>query len=146
MSEARAPVAETPGAPPVTDWTLRPFEGTRRSPLWVGAVLLLAFVGLTRLFRFAIMDDRDLGLWEEEYLWLDLLNGLLFSYVPTATFLLRRGRLRDLRDLRPVLECDDAEFERLEARATCVAPATLGWSGLAGAILGASLPLADPSF
>ena len=83
--------ADLPGpplTPPLTDWTLRPFEAVSVSPFWVGAALALGFWTLSAGARLTIGDGefgaRGEALVRNPYFWMDLLNGVLFAYVPTA--------------------------------------------------------------
>ena len=144
VAEAGAFAAEH-AEPPVTDWTLRPFARARRSPLWVGLVLAFAFFGASLLVRIAF-SDFALAPWRNAYFWLDVLSALLFGYVPAASMWLRRGRLRDLRELRPCLRPDEGGYARLETEVVCVPPRRLAASGLAGALLLGALPVLDPGF
>jgi hypothetical protein len=144
VAEAGAIAAEH-AEPPLTDWTLRPFAATRRSPLWVGLALALAYVGASVLLR-AAYGDFDHAPWRNAYFWLDVLSALLFAYVPTASIWLRRARLRDLRELRPVLRPGEGGYARLEAEVLCVSPSRLALSGLTGALALGALPVLDPGF
>jgi len=140
--------SEFSGAEPpstaLTDWTLRPFA-TGRPPLLVGLGYALAMSVGSWLIRLGI-GGWDASFFLGPYFWLDVLNGVLFGYVATANWLLRCGRLRDLHDLRPVLRCDDAGWERLARSSVCVPVPVLLVSGLVGAVLMGSLPAVDPRF
>jgi hypothetical protein len=138
------PAAELP-ATPLTDWTLRPFAASPRAPLAIGLGYALAMIGISWVFRIAV-GDWQTGFGRSPYFWLDILNGMLFAYVPTATWMLRSGRLRDLRELRSVLRCDDAEFELLAQRAVCVPPRRLLVSALIGAVAMGAMPVLDLRF
>lgn len=147
---ARPPAAGPPASPlalPLTDWTLRPFLATGISPLWVGLGLAIAVTAVSQLYRLAFGASLP-GRWffADTYFWLDLLNGVLLAYVPTALTYLRRGRLRDLQELRPALDCDDAEYLRLAEQALCPPRRRLAASGLAGGILLGMAPIIDPGF
>jgi hypothetical protein len=131
--------------PPITDWALRPFAATRAAPLWTGAGIAAVFLVIFFGFR---VDTSQAGpsVWRGPYFWLDVLNAVLLAYLPTATWMLRLGRLRDLRELRPVLRCNRAEFLALERRTVCVPKRRLAISGLIGALATAALPIFDPAF
>lgn len=143
-----------PAELPLTDWTLRPFAATARSPLWVALGLALAVTVLTQLVRlFAGAPSADSpgggtgwAFHLHRFFWFDVLNAVLMAYIPTALVYLRRGRLRDLQQLRPALACDDAAFSRLVEQALCVPARRLAASGLVGALLMGSMPLFDPGF
>jgi hypothetical protein len=102
-------------------------------------------MAVSLVFRIAV-GDFTLGFWSNPYFWSDLLNAALFVYAPTATVFLRRGRLRDLSQLRRFLRCDEAGFARLEAETVSVPPRRLAASGLTGALLIGSMPVLDPRF
>ncbi len=138
----------TPGsaAPPITDWVLRPFEATRLPPVAVGFLLGVIFVVASVATRLWLGDFEDLDLAANPYFWLDILNGVMFAYVPTAVAYLRRGVLRDLEELRPALTLDDAGHAAVVARATCVDLRVLTLSGVIGALLLPLMPLFDPAF
>jgi hypothetical protein len=131
--------------PPVTDWTLWPFAAVRRSPLRVGAALALAYAAASWSVRLAIGTSTPTAFWRDPFVWLDLLNGVLIAYIPTAQWLLRAGRLRDLRELRPHLRDTSQYPDRVDA-ALHVSPLRLAAAGLAGAAGLGVLPLVDPGF
>jgi hypothetical protein len=108
-------------------------------------VFAAAFMAASLVFRISL-GEFTLRFWSSPYFWLDLLNAALFAYAPTATAFLRRGRLRDLRELQHVLRCDEAGFGRLEAETVSVPPRRLAASGLTGALLLGAMPLLDPNF
>lgn len=132
-------------APPLTDWSLVPFEATQLSPIWIGLVIVIGFTVLCQIFRWTT-EGWMAAFWTRPYFWVDLLNGVLFAYPPTATALLRRGRLRDLRDLRPVLDCGEAGFARAVRETVCVPRLRLAASGLAGALVLGAMPVFDPAY
>ena len=148
MSQAEAVsaarVAE-PLATPLTDWTLRPFAATQRAPLAIGLGYALGMMAVTWAFRLAV-GEWETGFRRSPYFWLDILNAMLFAYVPTATWVLRRGRLRDLRTLRPVLRGDDAGWALLAQRAVCVPPRRLLAGALVGAAAMGAMPVLDLRF
>ena len=125
---------------------LRPFEATRLPPVAVGLLLGVIFVVASVATRLWLGDFEDVGLAANPYFWLDILNGVMFAYVPTAVAYLRRGVLRDLEELRPVLTLDDAGHAAVVARATCVDLRVLTLSGVIGALLLPLMPLFDPAF
>lgn len=141
--EARSTQGPPPAEPPITDWLLRPFAARRPFLTGLGYAGIFFAAGLA--FRLG-SGQLARAFWSDPYFWLDVLNASVFGYVPAVLILLRRGRLRDLQDLRPLLRCDDAEFARLEAETVCVRPRVLALSGLAGALLFAAMPILDPRF
>ncbi len=110
--------SRAPSAPPLTDWVQRAFARVGLVSMFL--LLLAGYMAVSVFFRIAIAD-RASTLWGTPYLWLfDVLNGVLFAYIPSASRFLRQARLGDLRDLRPVLAGDAAEFALLRH-------AVLGW-------------------
>ena len=120
------------------DWTLRPFEATRVAPVWVGIGIAFAYLLLDavvfNLFGLAVgLHIRGVPFYETLFWWLELLNAAILAYLPTATAYLRRGAARDLRELRPLLRCNDTEFATLLRQTTCAASwqlrARVCWAG-----------------
>jgi hypothetical protein len=145
VSAAEAAQAEALYEPPITDWTLRPFAAARAAPLRVGAILALAYAAASWGVRLALGAAPATAFWRDPFVWLDLLNGVLIAYIPTAQWLLRAGRLRDLRELRPHLR-DTSQYPRHVDAALRVPPLRLAAAGLAGAAVLGSLPQIDPGF
>jgi hypothetical protein len=129
--------------PPLTDWTLRPFAG--RSPLAVAAALAAGLVLISQLVRAALTELPPGPLWRDPYLWLDVLNGVLFAYIPAALWLLRRGRLRDLRELRPYLR-EGVSYRAQADAVLCISPRRLAVAGFVGALALGVLPTVDEGF
>jgi hypothetical protein len=147
MAEARSAPA-TP-SPPITDWTLRPFEATSLAPAWVGVGIWLAFlaVWLTVHNLAGVMEGLTVDgqlYWETPVWWVVFVDAGLVAYIPTALAYSRRGMLRDLRDLRPLLPISEAEFENLIVSTTCVGARRLRVAGLVGFLLGLAIALLDP--
>jgi hypothetical protein len=137
--------------PPMTDWTLRLFTAPAISPIWVGLGLLVFLTGLSQLVRFFFDPSGgriggSAPLLVDPYFWLDVLNAVLLVYLLMAMVLLRRGRLADLRALRPALSVSDAEFQRILERALCVPPRHLALAGAASAVAFGSIPFVDSNF
>ena len=107
MAEART--APAPAfSPPITDWTLRPFEAMAIAPAWLGLALTLAYIAVWLGIEYLAlaMDAASVGgepIWDADNWWLVPVNGAFFAFTPTALVYARRGMLRDLRDLRPSL-------------------------------------------
>jgi hypothetical protein len=130
--------------PPLTDWTLRPFAAGA-PPLAVAAALAVGLVAVSQLVRAAVVGLPAGPLWRDPFLWLDILNGVLFAYMPTALWLLRRARLRDLRELRPYLR-EGVSYREVVDSVLRVPPRRLLLAGAAGALLLGALPIVDPGF
>ena len=136
--------------PPPSDWLLRPFEAAPFSPVWLGAVIAILFAAVSLAGRLLIGEGGDFlgpdGRIRLTYVWVDLLNGVIFAYIPTALVILRRGTVRDLHALRPSLRCTDAEFQQIVTDVTCIPAQRLLVLGMAGAVLFALMPVFDPTF
>ena len=145
MPQASAASGAPPAEPLLTDWTLRPFARAQRSPLLVGLGYALVMIAVSWIFRLAV-GEWGRGFAGGPYFWMDILNGVVFAYVPTAGWLLRRGRLRDLHELRPLLRCDDAGWAQLAQRTVSVPPRRLLVSALVGGAFMAAMPIFDPGF
>jgi len=133
------------------DWTLRPFEATRVAPVWIGIGIAFAYLLLDavvfNLFGLAVgLHIRGVPFYETLFWWLELLNAAILAYLPTATAYLRRGAARDLRELRPLLRCNDTEFATLLRRTTCAASWQLTCAGVLGGMLFAAMVFLDPGF
>ena len=150
--ETGAPAAVLHGAdlpasdayePPI-DWVLRPFAAPGRSPWLVAAGLALGFLIVSQCVRVALFGLPPGPAWREIYPWLDLLNGVVFAYIPTAMWLLRRGRVCDLRSLRPHLR--DGVSYRAVADAALGVPRSAPLVSLAAALALGLVPVVDPGF
>jgi hypothetical protein len=114
---------------PPSSLTLRPLEAWTDSPIGPAVIIAAAF-SVATIFGRTVIGGQELG-----PVWFDILNGVIFAYIPAATVILRRGVARDLAEIRPLLRCSDVEFEGILKRATCI-PA-----GRLATYLGISVPL-----
>jgi hypothetical protein len=130
--------------PPLTDWTLRPFAAGA-PPFAVAAGVAVGVVVVSQLVRAWVVGLPAGPFWRDAYLWLDVLNGVLFAYLPTALWLLRRARLRDLRELRPHLR-EGVSYRAVADAVLRVPPRRLLLAGAVGALLLGVLPIIDPGF
>jgi hypothetical protein len=150
--ETRAPAAalhgeDAPAAeayePPI-DWILRPFAVPGRSPWLVGAGIALGFLIVSLCVRVALFGVPPGPAWREIYPWLDLLNGVVFAYIPTAMWLLRSGRACDLRTLRPHLR--EGVSYRAVADAALGVPRAAPLVSLLAALALGLVPMTDRGF
>lgn len=138
--------------PPLTDWAVRLFTAPSVPLPWVALALVVGVSGLTQLVRLSFdpagvrFGAATPGLLADPYLWLDILNAALLAYILLALVFLRRGRLADLRTLRPALALDDGEFQQQVERALCVPPGQLAIAGASSAVVFGSIPFIDPEF
>jgi hypothetical protein len=126
---------------------LWPYEGTHRSPVWIGLAIALVFVivtvGLHESMTF--FGAQPLRLFSvEARIGSLLINGLLLGYIPTANALLHRGVERDLRDLRPVLRRSEEEWQQLLSETTAVPSPALWLATGIGLCVGAGMASLDP--
>lgn len=137
--------------PPLTDWAIRLFTAPPVPMAWVAIALVVGVSGVTQLVRLSFVQSgfdfggTSQGL-RDPYLWLDILNAALLAYLLLAMVLLRRGRLADLRALRPAVDLDDEGFQRQVERALCVPPGQLALAGATSAAVFGSIPFIDPEF
>lgn len=147
MSDACAlSTAERMRAP--TDWTLRPFTATGRSPLWIGLAIAVVYVAITEsvgwlalALGFAPVGNAlpaAVGLGST------LAAAALMGFLPTANAYLHRGAARDLLELRPCLHGTNEEFEQFALEVESPPLALLRWVGVLGLIAGGLNALYDP--
>ncbi|HXK25654.1 MAG TPA: hypothetical protein VMS55_23495, partial [Myxococcota bacterium] len=150
--ETRAPAAmlhgeDAPAAdayePPI-DWVLRPFAAPGRSPWLVATALAFGFLIVSQCVRLTLFGLPPGPAWREIYPWLDFLSGVVFAYIPTAMWILRRGRACDLRTLRPHLR--DGVSYRALADAALGVPRSGTVASLMGALVLGLVPVVDPGF
>jgi len=130
--------AET-GAP-ASDWIVRLYEAAPLSPLQLGALVAAVHAACSIAVRWG------LGTPSPVWIALDVLNGILFAFVPTAVVILRHGVLRDLVALRPWLRPAAEPFEALARRTVGVPPRDLFVWGLLLSLVFAAMPAFDPLF
>jgi hypothetical protein len=130
--------------PPLTDWTLRPYAAGV-PPLAVAAAIAVGLVVASQLVRAWVMGMPVWPSWLDPFLWLDVLNGVLVAYMPTALWLLRRGRLCDLRELRPHLR-EGVSYRAVVDAVVALPRRRLFLGGLTGALVLGCLPIVDPGF
>jgi hypothetical protein len=144
VTDSAAPVREeegwTPADLPPGGLALRPFEAWTASPIGPAIVVAALYSVATTIGR-VVFGGQELG-----SIWFDILNGVIFAYIPAASVILRRGIARDLFELRPTLRCSREEFEGVVARATCVPARRLAiYCGLSVLVFGL-MPIYDSGF
>ena len=148
VGEIAMPPAEAAASadyePPITDWTLRPFAASG-SPWRVAPLLTLLLTALSQAVRALIGQTHPAPFWRDPFLFLDLLNSVLVVYIPTALWLLRRGRLRDLRELRPHLREGISYAAQVDA-VVRIPLRRLALCSLAAAVAFGVLPTIDRGF
>lgn len=104
--------------------------------LLIAAAVFLGFLAWTRLT----------GVWGRPFfgtqIWFELLQAVMIGYAPAASAISLRGALRDLDDLRGVLDLSQIEFESERQALIRFSPAPL----LVAAVLGAAVGLALPFY
>jgi hypothetical protein len=119
---------------------LYPLEAWTDSPIGPAVIIAAAF-SVATLFGRTVVGGQELG-----HLWFDILNGVIFAYIPAATVILRRGVARDLFELRPILRGSDAEFENMLTSATRVPARRLAIYCAVSVPLFALMPIYDQGF
>ena len=143
-----APPGRAPIDPPPTDWTLWPFEASSQPPWVVGlgitAVVFVVSIGFRVLSGLDGHGPGDALI--NPYFWTEGLNSVLIGYFATAHAMQRRGVLRDLTRLQPVLIGSTAQHRERLRKILCVRPRALLIAGIVvGCALGV-LPAVDDSY
>jgi len=122
--------------PAGSSWSDRLFDALPVAPIWVGAGIAAALLGLFVLLSatlggFSAFLAGDASFWELRDARLGVLLGVLAAYVPTAERYARLGARRHFDALRPLLDEPAAQslaqrFERIDHRRRRAA----GWLGL----------------
>ena len=122
--------------PTGASWSDRLFDALPVAPIWVGAGIAAALLGLfvllsATLGRFSDFLAGDVSFWELRDERLPFLLGLLAAYIPTAERYARLGARRHFEALRPLLDEPAGQslaqsFERVDLRRR----RTAGWLGL----------------
>jgi hypothetical protein len=148
MSDASLAPARDPAGPAGwrgTDWTLRPFAATSRSPLWIALALSAAWVAASLVvlgLALALGFPREQVFTADSAFGSALVTAALFGYMPAALAYLHRGVGRDLAELRPCLAGPDADVDALAAE--LCSPRGLCLAGALGAVVGVAIALFDP--
>jgi hypothetical protein len=100
----------------------------------IAAAVFLAFLAWERLT--GIGGRLDFG----AQVWFELLQAVIVGYAPAACTISLRGVLRDLDDLRGVLDLSPVEFERERQALTHFQPRPLLVAAALGAAVGLALP------
>ena len=141
MTESKGELRE-----PLT-WELRLFDAIPLAPPWVALIFGLTLYGLflayTVLFGSEFAAEPGVAI---ENAWAaELLLAFLAAVVPAITVYTRRGAVRDLYDLRPILRCSDEEYSELRRRITAIRPRILQGVGLFFGVSAAVQIANDPS-
>ncbi len=143
-----APTGRAPVDPPLTDWTLWPFEASSQPPWVVGLGITAVVFVVSICFRVLRgMDSYGPGdALINPYFWTEGLNSVIIGYVATAHAIQRRGVLRDLTRLQPVLIGSAAQHRERVRKILCVRPRALLVAGIVcGCAIGV-LPAIDDSY
>jgi len=118
-------------------WPLRLLDAAPLGPvsggLLITAAVFLAFLAWARLT----------GAWGDSLgpqIWFELLQAVMVGYAPAATVISVRGALRDLDDLREVVELSPLDFENERQALTRFRLRPLAVSAAIGVALGIALP------
>ncbi len=108
--------------------------------LVIAAAVFLAFLAWARVTE--IWGRPELG----AQLWFELVQAVMIGYAPAASAISLRGALRDIDDLRGVLELSPVAFERERQALTRFAPGPVLAATVLGAAVGLALPFYPPSW
>lgn len=143
-----APIECDPADLPITDWMIRPFEGTGRAPWLVGLGIAVVVFGISISFRF-FLDEygyRPNDALQNPFFWVDTLFAVLIAYVATAHATERRRMLRDLSQLWPTLSGSSTDQIDRAREILCIEPRELLIAGILGGSLLGVLPAIDDSY
>jgi len=102
--------------------------------LLIAAAVFVAFLAWVRLT----------GAWGHDFgtqIWFEVLQAVLIGYAPAASVISLRGALRDLDDLREVIELSPLEFENERQALTRFRPLPLAVAAVIGVAVGIALLL-----
>ena len=117
-------------------WPLRLLDAPPLGPVSGGLLVTAAvFVAFLAWARLTGAWGHSLG----AQIWFELLQAVLIGYAPAAAVISFRGALRDLEDLREVLELSPFEFENERQALTRFRPGPLLVAPLLGAAVGLAL-------
>ncbi len=112
MTDARA---EQPLGHP---WTVRLFESAPVAPIWIGILVAFSWLALYVAYAYQVEWIGAPGQPSWHHLEIAVLFAAISAYLLTAMAYGFRGAARDLRALRPALDCSDSEFRELLHRFT----------------------------
>ncbi len=134
------------GPPSSALWTLRIFDAVPLPPALVGLLGLGVYLAVYFAYfaAFGRLDDVAMAaphFWTQPGWWSELVNAAWIVYVATLIVYGLRGAARDLRDLRPALDCSEPEFRDLTARIAGPDRRALLVAGVISAALAARIPI-----
>jgi hypothetical protein len=118
-------------------WPLRLLDAAPLGPVYGG--LLVTAAVLVAFLAWAWLT----GAWGQSFgpqIWFELLQAILIGYAPAAAVISLRGALRDLDDLREVIELSPLEFENERQALTRFRPRPLAVAAVIGVAAGIALP------
>jgi hypothetical protein len=149
-ADAAPGVHEAVFTPPPDDFLLRPFAAASFSPVWIGAAIAIFIAAVSLAGRLTLGEESGFldtgGRLSLTDVWVDLLNGAIFGYIPTVMVIMRSRTVQDLRALRPSIRCSDAEFQQIVADVTCVPVRRLVAAGMVSSFIFGLIPLLDPMY
>ncbi len=102
--------------PPSPDWLIRPFEGSKLAPAWLGLGLAIAWLGIVGLADTAahiMIGPAALPFSPARFASSHVVDAALIGILLAGHAHLYLGAVSDLRRLRPLLPGGDTDFERL---------------------------------
>ncbi len=130
-------------------WALRLSEALPLSPAALGVAIMLAFLALRTGF-LAIFGDPErspvliAAFWRHPTWPVVILNAALIGYMTAMMIVGLRGARRDLADLRPLLDCSDAQHRRLLDEVTKIDWRRRSLTAAVAAAVGGLVPIFDP--
>jgi hypothetical protein len=120
-------------------WTQAWIDAAPVAPVWVGCAFAAGHVLLAALYFAVFVAPRIGAAWaayqDQGVLLGTSLFALIIGYATASLAYARRGHEATLRDPRPAMGCNDAEFSALQREVLHFHRADLRWVGLIAAIV-----------
>jgi hypothetical protein len=130
------------------DWLIRPFEGTRLAPAWLGLAIAIAyplFVSLVHAVAEVTLGPAEIPFGPVRFAWTVGVNGALFGVVLAGHAHLHLRAVSDLHELAPLLPGGDAEFARLAHDVPNLSTPTRWLAAIIGLGGGLAIATLDPT-
>ncbi len=139
MAEVSTAVASPARGQEPRPWTQAWIDALPIAPAWIGCAFAAGHVLLAALYFAVFVAPRIGAAWpayqDQGVLFDTSVFALIIGYATAALAYARRGHEATLRDLRPALGCNDAEFSALQREVLHFHRADLRWVGLIAAIV-----------
>ncbi|MBW2396158.1 MAG: hypothetical protein JRG95_18040 [Deltaproteobacteria bacterium] len=130
------------------DWLLLLFQVSRLAPAWIGLGLAITFpllVGLVHMLAEALLGPVDLPQTPLRFAATHVVDGAFVAVLLAGHAHLHLGAISDLRELRPLLPLDDADFGRLVRNLANLSAPMRRLATIVGALGGFAVATLDPT-